>query len=853
MNYEISADTARVLKMSRSEAARLHTRMVDTLCLMLGLLKEESIISALRAIGVNIDTLRNEAELRICRTMHKGNEQQTDFDVKEEEVALLPETERVMKLAQLEKKLTRSTGEVEVEHMMLALLRPGGNAARELLLESGVTYEKLAAQMGIKQNNTASTLAGTSDRTSGDASDTFQFADDEPDNVPNDANGTAGKNGRGAFATTQGKKGAGDTTITDTFGTDYTKLAAQGALDPVVGREKETQRLVQILCRRKKNNPVVIGAPGVGKSAIVEGLAQLIAARKVPSLLADKRIVALDMASIVAGTQYRGQFEERLRRLIVELKEHPEIVLFIDEIHTIIGAGSAPGSLDAANILKPALARGEVQCIGATTVDEYRKTIEKDGALERRFQKILVEPTSTEETLQILHNIKGRYEEHHNVTYTEEALEACVNLTARYITDRALPDKAIDALDEAGSRIHLADTDAPKEIAEKEAEVALLKEQKLEAAQAQDYERAANLRDTIVTMTAEIDRMTEEWHRQQRKHPQTVDAADVAGVVSMISGVPVTRVAESESIRLKGMKKALCERVIAQDKAVEKLVRAITRSRIGLKSADRPIGTFMFVGPTGVGKTHLVKCLAEWMFGSKDALITIDMSEYGEKYSVSRLVGAPPGYVGYEEGGQLTEKVRRKPYSVILLDEIEKAHSDVFNTLLQVMDEGRMTDGNGVTVDFRNTVIVLTSNSGTRQLREFGSGVGFNMPDEITGEQAEDVVMKTLKKQFAPEFLNRLDDVIMFHPLNRESAAQIADLELAELQKRIEKMGYSLTVTPEVRTFIVDKGFNAQYGARSLKRAIQQHLEDLLCDALMEGREGPDFEAVVENGKVIIK
>ena len=572
----------------------------------------------------------------------------------------------------------------------------------------------------------------------------------------------------------------------------------------------------------------------MGKSAVVEGLAQRIAGGKAPRVLAGKRIVALDMAAIVAGTQYRGQFEERLRKLIEELKKHNEIILFVDEIHTIIGAGSAPGSLDAANILKPALARGEVQCIGATTINEYRKTIEKDGALERRFQKIQLEPATADETLQILHNLRSRYEQHHNVHYTDAALAACVRLTNRYLTDRALPDKAIDALDEAGSRVHLSSSGTPENILQKEREVAELKQQKNAAAQAQDYEKAANLRDQMAEAEKQLAELVKEWEAEASQSPSVVDEDQVAAVVSIMSGVPVERVTRSEEDRLRGMKDALRSKVIAQDKAIERVVRSITRSRLGLKGAERPIGTFLFVGPTGVGKTHLVKCLAEWMFGSKDALIRMDMSEYGEKYSVSRLVGAPPGYVGYEEGGQLTEKVRRHPYSVVLLDEIEKAHPDVFNTLLQVMDEGRMTDGNGVTADFRNTIIIMTSNSGTRQLKDFGSGVGFNSSHEATAEQAESIVMKALSKQFAPEFLNRLDDIVMFHPLTADNALEIADLEIRALQKRLDNVPLQLEVTDAARRFLVAKGFDSKYGARSLKRAIHKYLEDNICDYLME-------------------
>ena len=612
-------------------------------------------------------------------------------------------------------------------------------------------------------------------------------------------------------------------------------MAADEALDPVIGRENEIQRIAQILSRRKKNNPILIGEPGVGKSAVVEGLANLIISGKVPRILQHRRIVSLDMASIVAGTQYRGQFEDRLQRLIKELRAHSEIILFIDEIHTIIGAGSAPGSLDAANILKPALARGEIQCIGATTTDEYRKTIEKDGALERRFQKIQLAPTTPEQTLEILRNLKKRYEEHHNVAYTDDALHACVNLTTRYISGRALPDKAIDALDEAGSRVHISGVKVPENIEKLEKCIADLKRHKTEAAKAQNYELAANLRDEVAQLTDKLEHANKDWIDSLKEDRPTVTAEDISTIVSMMSGIPVQRMAQDESIRLKGMKAALQAKVISQDEAISHLVRAITRNRLGLKGTDRPIGTFLFVGPTGVGKTYLVKCLAEWMFGSKEDLIRIDMSEYGEKYSTSRLVGAPPGYVGYDEGGQLTEKVRRHPYSVILLDEIEKAHPDVFNTLLQVMDEGRLTDGNGTTVDFRNTIIIMTSNSGTRQLKDFGRGIGFKeaATDDADGKMVEQIIRKALQKQFSPEFLNRLDDIITFHPLTEADAGRIADLEIGALKERLEKMQLSLELTTAAKDYVVKKGFNVQYGARSLKRSIQANIEDAICDLIM--------------------
>ena len=660
----------------------------------------------------------------------------------------------------------------------------------------------------------------------------FDFDEEEP-GAPRGENAQSSSS---AEKTTTRIAEKSQTPIIDKFCTDLTSLAEQGALDPVVGRQTEMLRVMQILCRRKKNNPVLIGDPGVGKTAVVEGIAQLIATKNVPVPLENKRIVTLNMATLVAGTQFRGQFEERVRKLMEEVKKHKEIIVFIDEIHTIIGAGSAPGSLDAANMLKPALARGEMQCIGATSTSEYKKSIEKDAALERRFQKILLSPASQEETLAILKQLRSRYEQHHNTTYTDEALQACVSLTARYINGRVLPDKAIDAMDEAGARARIRFREMPSEFTDIQNEISKLTEEKLQAAKSQDYERAAQLRDVIQQRSAQLQEMRMQWEEQQKKSPVRVDENDVAETVSMMSGVPVTKVRESDTERLKNMGAVLRERIVGQDDAVEQVSRALVRNRLGLSGGDRPIGTFLFVGPTGVGKTYLVKCLAEQLFGSKDALIRVDMSEYGEKFSVSRLVGAPPGYVGYEEGGQLTDRVRRKPYSVVLLDEIEKAHPDVFNTLLQVMDEGRLTDGNGVTADFRNTLVVMTSNSGTRQLREVGAGMGFDRNrDEIAPEKARSVIMNALKKQFAPEFLNRLDDIIVFNPLNKENASQITDLELKELLDRVKKMGYALKITDNAKQFILSKGFDAQYGARSLKRAVRQYVEDPLCDFLLEG------------------
>lgn len=666
----------------------------------------------------------------------------------------------------------------------------------------------------------------------------FGMVDDTPDAFGENEGPSGDKSRANSTEDIKQKKGKGDTPVINTYGVDITKRAEEGLLDPVVGRETEIMRIAQILCRRKKNNPVLIGEPGVGKSAVVEGLAMRIVQRAVPHTLIDKRIISLDMSALVAGTQYRGQFEERLRRLIQELREHKEFILFVDEIHTIVGAGGAPGSLDAANMLKPALARGEVQCIGATTQDEYRKSIEKDGALERRFQKILVEPTSPAETLEILHKVVARYEEHHSVKYQPEAIEACVRLTTQYITNRALPDKALDALDEAGSRKRLTHVSVPTDVKELEAEIAMLKGHKAEAAKKQDYELAARLRDSVAQLQEQLDKRNREWINTLKHNCPEVTEEDVANVVSMMSGVPVTRVAQSENERLRGMAAALKSKVIAQDKAIDQLTRAITRNRVGLGGGDRPIGTFMFVGSTGVGKTHLVRTLAEWMFGSADALIRVDMSEYGEKHTTSRLVGAPPGYVGYDEGGQLTEKVRRHPYSVILLDEIEKAHPDVFNTLLQVMDEGRMTDGNGTTVDFRNTVIIMTSNSGSRQISEFGAGIGFGTSADSANAQAESIVRKALSRQFAPEFLGRLDDIIMFHTLDEKDALEIVRLEVDKLAARLqENRQIDIHLTDAVYDFLVKKGFEPKSGARSVKRAIREHIEDALCDMLLDNPE----------------
>lgn len=654
--------------------------------------------------------------------------------------------------------------------------------------------------------------------------------DDEDDNT---APGEAPKQSQGSAARKGAKQGSkSDTPALDKFGYDMTKAASEGRLDPVVGREKEIERLAQILSRRKKNNPVLIGEPGVGKSAIVEGLALRIVQRKVSRLLFDKRVIGLDMTGMVAGTKYRGQFEERIKAVLDELAKNPDIILFIDEMHTIVGAGGAPGSMDAANILKPALARGEIQCIGATTLDEYRQNIEKDGALERRFQKVMVEPTSPEETLEILRQVKDKYEQHHNVAYTDEALEACVALTERYVSDRNFPDKALDALDEAGSRVHITNIVVPEEIDKLEKQISELSARKLEAAKQQDYTTAASLRDEEEKAKNSLAAAKEEWERNAGNERQTVDDDKVAEVVALMTGVPTQRIAQAEGARLVKMGGALQGSVIGQDNAIKKVVKAIQRNRVGLKDPDKPIGVFMFLGPTGVGKTLLAKKLAEYLFDSTDALIRVDMSEFMEKFTVSRLVGAPPGYVGYEEGGQLTEKVRRKPYSVVLLDEIEKAHPDVFNLLLQVMDEGRLTDSLGRRIDFKNTILIMTSNIGSRQLKEFGGGVGFNT-GEASKQQAQGVISKALNKAFSPEFLNRVDDIIMFDQLDRDAIFKIIDIELKDFLGRVEKLGYKLELSRPARDFIADKGYDKNFGARPLKRSIQKYLEDELAELML--------------------
>lgn len=811
MNNQFTQRVSDIIMYSKEEANRLRNSYIGPEHLLLGLIREGEgkAIEILFNLQINLQDIKNQLEAIV-----KNNaENDTTYD---ENISFNDKASKVLKLCILEAKLLRNIA-ADSEHILLAIMKVKDNAAFHVLESNGVTYEK------IKLTLQPDTHAGLG----------FSEDEDEDEDIRQSPSGNK-SNAAQQQARPAQKKPANDTPVLDNFGTDMTKAAEEGKLDPVVGRVKEIERLAQILSRRKKNNPILIGEPGVGKSAIVEGLALRIVEKKVSRILFDKRVIALDMTAVVAGTKYRGQFEERIRSILNELKKNPNIILFIDEIHTIVGAGSAAGSMDAANMLKPALARGEIQCIGATTLDEYRQNIEKDGALERRFQKVIVEPTTAEETLQILKNIKDKYEDHHNVNYTDAALEACVKLTDRYITDRNFPDKAIDALDEAGSRVHLTNITAPKEIEEQEKLIDEMKSLKNEAVRLQNFELAASYRDKEKEYTNQLDTLKEEWEKSLKENRETVDDEQIAEVVSMMSGVPVQRMAQAEGMKLLGMKDDLLSKVIGQDKAITTLVKAIQRSRVGLKDPNKPIGTFMFLGPTGVGKTHLAKELAKLMFGSADALIRIDMSEYMEKFTVSRLVGAPPGYVGYEEGGQLTEKVRRKPYSIVLLDEIEKAHPDVFNILLQVMDEGRLTDSYGRTVDFKNTIVIMTSNIGTRQLKEFGKGIGFAAQVRTDDkEYSRNVITKALNKSFAPEFINRLDEIITFDQLDLDALTRIIDIELKGLYSRVENIGYKLVIDEDAKKFVATKGYDVQFGARPLKRAIQNNLEDGISELIL--------------------
>ncbi|MFW6326856.1 MAG: ATP-dependent Clp protease ATP-binding subunit [Bacteroidota bacterium] len=808
MESQFSPRIKDIIGYSREEAIRLGNDYIGQEHLFLGILRDGEGIATdiLENLGVDL--------IEIKRLLESKIKTKKDIDGKND-LVMLKSAEKALKLIYLEARSFKNPT-ANSAHLLLAILKDNENIVTQILVEFGVNY--FIVKSHLKDYKGPEAKSNFPDSDDDDAGDSF----------------SKGPGGHGS------KKGAGtpksDTPVLDNFGIDITKLAEENSLDPIVGREKEIERLAQILSRRKKNNPILIGEPGVGKSAIAEGLALRIIGKKVSRILFDKRVVSLDIASIVAGSKYRGQFEERMKAILNELTKVNNVILFIDEIHTIVGAGGATGSLDAANMLKPALARGDIQCIGATTLDEYRQHIEKDGALERRFQKIMVDPTSADETIQILNNIKSRYEDHHNVNFTPEAIKSCVKLTARYISDRHLPDKAIDAMDEAGSRVHIANINVPDRIVKIEEQIEKIKEEKITAVKSQNFELAANYRDKEKNLLQQLETEKEAWEKELVHHRETVNEDKVAEVVAMMSGVPVQRIAQAEGKRLMGMEEDLKKRVIGQDEAIEKIVKAIQRNRAGLKDPNRPIGSFIFLGPTGVGKTQLAKVLTTYLFDTLDSLIRIDMSEYMEKFSVSRLVGAPPGYVGYEEGGQLTEKVRRKPYSVVLLDEMEKAHPDVFHILLQLLDEGSLTDSLGRKVDFKNTIIIMTSNIGTRQLKDFGRGVGFvtGKTQESDNEHAKYVIQKALKKAFAPEFLNRIDDVIMFNQLSKEHLHKIIDIEIQDLYERVEALNYKLKISPAAKDFLAEKGYDPQFGARPLKRAIQKYLENEMAEIIIK-------------------
>ena len=833
MINQFSPKVSEILSFSREEAERLTSASVAPEHIMLAILREKSgpVWELFNKWEIDIENIKKKIEENI-------KEETINSTMSIPDIQLNEQANNILRLAVLEARL-QHTLTVDILHLFLAILHDSSNnAAKKVMEDSGLNYNNVLSMLQ-KSTNLPKNGIGMADE------------DEMDDDIMSSSSDNNNKDKTKSNSHTKSK-----TPVLESFGTDLTKAAAEGKLDPVVGREKEIMRVCEILGRRKKNNPILIGEPGVGKSAIVEGLAQLIVKRLTSPILFDKRVFTLDLTAVVAGTKYRGQFEERIRALIKEIEQNPDIIIFIDEIHTLIGAGSSPGSMDAANILKPALARGTIQCIGATTIDEYRNSIEKDGALERRFQKVQVEPTSVEETLQIIENIKARYEAHHHVTYTEDALKACVKYADRYITDRHFPDKAIDIIDEAGSRTHLQHVKIPKAILDIQKEIENAQEKKQNAVKNQNFELAASFRDKQTTLEQKLKEEQDNWQKGDSQDKVEITEETIADIVSMTTGVPVQRMQEAEGVRLKNMNTELKQLVVAQDAAIDKMVKAILRNRVGLKDPNHPIGAFMFLGPTGVGKTYLAKRLAEMMFGSSDALIRVDMSEYTESFNTSRLIGAPPGYVGYDEGGQLTEKVRRHPYSIVLLDEIEKAHSNVFNMLLQVLDEGRLTDGNGRLIDFRNTVIIMTSNAGTRQLKEFGQGVGFKASNlnglsqsEGDKERARAIIQKSLSKQFAPEFLNRLDEIITFDQLDLEAIKKIINIELKGLFKRVHELGYKMEITEEAKEFVATKGYDVQFGARPLKRAIQNHIEDGLSELILSGdiKSGDTIKVSKEN------
>lgn len=830
MDDNFSPRVKDVIAYSKEEALRLGHDFIGTEHLMLGLLRDGSgkAINILNALDIDLNHLRRKVEI-----LSPANPNIAVASNQKKNLHLTRQAERALKTTFLEAKLFQSSS-INTAHLLLCILRNENDPTTKLLNKLKVDYDNVKEQfksMITNDNNYIEPKAEFQD------DDTASGDDSSKDNIFNTPAGKSNKKSK--------------TPVLDNFGRDLTALAEEGKLDPVVGREKEIQRVSQVLSRRKKNNPLLIGEPGVGKSAIAEGLALRIVKRKVSRILFNKRVVTLDLASLVAGTKYRGQFEERMKAVMNELEKNDDVILFIDEIHTIVGAGGATGSLDASNMFKPALARGEIQCIGATTLDEYRQYIEKDGALERRFQKVIVEPTTEEETIEILNNIKAKYEEHHNVDYTPEAIQACVKLTNRYMTERFLPDKAIDALDEAGSRVHITNIDVPKQIIELEKELESIKETKNAVVRKQKYEEAAKLRDDEKRIEKELAAAQEKWEEDTKQHREIVTEDNVADVVSMMTGVPVNRIAQTEINKLAELPNLIKGKVIGQDEAVSKVVKAIQRNRAGLKDPNKPIGSFIFLGQTGVGKTQLAKVLSRELFDSEDSLVRIDMSEYMEKFAISRLIGAPPGYVGYEEGGQLTEKVRRKPYAVILLDEIEKAHPDVFNMMLQVLDDGYLTDSLGRKIDFRNTIIIMTSNIGARKLKDFGTGIGFGTASQKSQEDANarSVIENALKKSFAPEFLNRIDDVVVFNPLEKEDINKIIDIELEKLLLRIKNLGYNLTLTEKAKDYIAEKGFDKQYGARPLKRAIQKYVEDALAEEIVASnlQEGDHIKIDLDN------